>query len=209
MPAAFLYNPSSLAIYGTVCNVRSRTSCLRRVLDQNGCSQYDLFVGTCADFCHIMMPVLYRRAGTGQASGSPCVPHCQLGSPVPSLRRLCLLDLINHNSPGRIALKPRLRDGCYSVTICRAHLTSPLVTEDPVACFTVTSCHESAAAPSIRGDRLLICEDSLVHDNRRDVASQHGEIVFPALCPEYIISFTMCASYLAFYVNDAVVVRRR
>lgn len=49
-------------------------------------------------------------------------------------------------------------------------------------------------------------DDSLVPDDRRDVASQHEEVGFPApLYPEYNNSFTMRTSYLAFYVNDAIV----
>jgi hypothetical protein len=56
------------------------------------------------------------------------------------------------------------------------------------------------------GSLYVTSGDSLVRDNRREVASQHGETDFPALCP---ISFTMCASYLAFYVDGAVIVRQR
>jgi hypothetical protein len=45
------------------------------------------------------------------------------------------------------------------------------------------------------GSLYVTSDDSLVRDNRRDVASQHGEIDFPApLCPKYIISFS--ASFL-------------
>ena len=55
------------------------------------------------------------------------------------------------------------------------------------------------------GSLHVISDDSLVRDNRRDVAPQHGDRYSGPLRPEHIISFTMHASCLVFCANDAVI----
>ena len=56
----------------------------------------------------------------------------------------------------------------------------------------ITLGHESAAGPSIQGD-WLASGDSLVRDNRRDVASQHGGIDFPVPLMLSISFLSLCA----------------
>jgi len=113
------------------------------------------------------------------------------------------IDLINHHWKNRS--KPRLGDGYYSATTLRDHLTTAgygrYCTAAP---FTVTSCHESAAALRFRViDSLhLTSDDSLVRDNRRDVASQHEEIDFRAPFVLSMPIFSLCASYSAFQATS-------
>jgi hypothetical protein len=131
------------------------------------------------------------QGGTRRPSGAPCVLCASRDTGATLKRRMqyaIRIKLIN-------TAQPRLGDGCYSVTTCRAHLPSPLATEDTVA--ILRSHHVMNPQQPLRfrviGSLHLTSDDSLERDNRRDVASRHGEIDFLATFILSISSLSLCA----------------